>query len=99
MIPKVHHESLYDIPEEALIQCIKTVKRVGKGIKDAIRCDGLNIGMNNGRPAGQIVFHAHFHVIPRFLGDGLTHWPGKKMDAGQMGILGREIKDSVQKVK
>lgn len=31
--------------------------------------DGYNVGFNAGRSAGQTVFHAHLHVIPRFVGD------------------------------
>ena len=35
-----------------------------------IRCEGVNLFLADGEAAGQEVFHAHLHVIPRFLGDG-----------------------------
>ena len=35
---------------------------------------GLNLGMNNYESAGQLVHHAHFHLIPRHAGDGLSLW-------------------------
>lgn len=41
----------------------------------ATGCDGVNIVQNNGPAAGQAVFHAHVHVIPRFEGDGLLKVP------------------------
>lgn len=99
VIPKAHSESIYTLPESDLLHCAKVIQKVAKGLKDAVRCDGLNVGMNNGRAAGQVVFHAHFHVIPRFLSDGLTHWPGKKMDAGQLAMLGTDIKASIERMK
>jgi histidine triad (HIT) family protein len=38
--------------------------------------DGYNLLCNNGRAAGQIVEHLHFHIIPRNAGDGLLNrWP------------------------
>ena len=41
----------------------------------AMNADGINIGMNNRQAAGQVVMHAHLHVIPRFRDDGLKTWP------------------------
>ena len=40
----------------------------------AVKAEGINLGMNNREAAGQEVFHAHLHVIPRHKGDGLEHW-------------------------
>ena len=97
VIPKNHHENLYDLPDEEYHACLDSVRKVARAIKESIRPDGLNLGMNNGRSAGQVVFHAHFHLIPRFLTDGLQHWPGKSMDAGMMSILGKDIASCVKK--
>ena len=41
------------------------------------KADGLNVIMNNNRAAGQLVDHAHIHLVPRFEGDGFAHWKGK----------------------
>ena len=38
-------------------------------LKEKYSPDGFNIGVNNGEDAGQTVFHAHIHVIPRYKGD------------------------------
>lgn len=38
-------------------------------LKDKFKFDGLNIGLNNGKAAGQTIFHTHWHLIPRRIGD------------------------------
>lgn len=47
--------------------------------------DGYNIMQNNGKAAGQLVMHVHFHVIPRFTNDGLHFdWPQQSYKQGEM---------------
>jgi histidine triad (HIT) family protein len=43
-----------------------------------LRCGGFNCVQNNFGPAGQMIFHAHWHIIPRYEADGLPDWPGGK---------------------
>lgn len=74
VIPKKHYENLWELPTDLGNKILEACQIVGKAIIDATNADGLNIGMNNGEAAGQLVFHAHFHVIPRFKNDGHTHW-------------------------
>ena len=45
-------------------------------VKGAFGADGVNIVSNLGEASGQVVFHPHFHVIPRREGDGLIKHPG-----------------------
>lgn len=45
-------------------------------IKEVINPDGINLGINNGKAAGQAVGHAHWHLIPRWHGDGGTSMHG-----------------------
>ena len=60
----------------------------GVGAKD------FNLLQNNGQVAGQIVFHLHFHIIPRFEDD--EHWGGRerrlKMDKDENEKIGKEIR-------
>ncbi|HLC55569.1 MAG TPA: HIT family protein [Candidatus Nanoarchaeia archaeon] len=80
VIPKKHYSSLADFEESDLHDTILAVKRVAAAVRSGTKATGINIGMNNDKAAGQLVLHAHFHVIPRFDGDGLKHWPGKEAD-------------------
>ncbi len=75
VVPKAHYPTLFDIPGDLGQELLEAMQRVGRAVMDATSADGLNIGMNNYQAAGQLVPHAHFHLIPRFATDGLTLWP------------------------
>ena len=74
VIPKKHYPDFLQMPKEDFADFSEALQKVAKAVKKATEADGLNIGINLGQAAGQIVFHAHFHVIPRFEGDGLKAW-------------------------
>ena len=54
--------------------------RLARAVKKATGCDGVNIVQNNEAAAGQIVFHAHFHVYPRWKDDGKLKLPPSAKD-------------------
>ena len=64
VIPKRHNERLTEVPENGQVALLRTLdrmlRRVGRIAPD------YNLALNAGRAAGQIVFHVHFHVIPRY---------------------------------
>ena len=70
IIPKKHYRSIIEIPEADLRQLIVTVKKMAQRIAERLQPDGLTIGWNHGRMAGQIIDHLHIHIMPRFEGDG-----------------------------
>ncbi|WP_210364659.1 HIT family protein [Bacillus sp. REN3] len=71
VIPKVHKENVYQLPEEVAANVFKAVPKIASAIQSAYEPIGLNILQNNGEAAGQSVFHFHMHLIPRFgKGDG-----------------------------
>ncbi|WP_367391870.1 HIT family protein [Lewinella sp. LCG006] len=72
IIPKVHYAELRSIPLATSTAVWEVVKKVEQAIwqTPGLSCEGTNILQNNGAAAGQDVFHAHFHVIPRLSGDG-----------------------------
>jgi len=85
VVPKGHYENIYEIPDDCVGEMMKTVKKVALAIKAATQADGINIGMNNEKAAGQAVFHAHIHIIPRYFNDGFTAWESdKKYKDGEM---------------
>ena len=74
VVPKKHFEDFVHIPKQELQGLAEAVQQVAKAVRESVKADGINIGLNIGRAAGQLVFHAHFHVIPRYADDGLKHW-------------------------
>lgn len=84
LIPKEHCENLLDFPEELEERFMETAKRVADGVVHATGADGFNLSMNNGSAAGQEIFHAHFHIIPRFEGDGHEHWSKTSYDTDEI---------------
>lgn len=93
VIPKVHHMNLYETPDEILAHVMTVVKKLSIAIKGALNADGINIEMNNDPVAGQIIFHTHIHIIPRFSGDGFTHWHGARgYNEGETDTVSTKIK-------
>ncbi|OIP65785.1 MAG: HIT family protein [Candidatus Yonathbacteria bacterium CG10_big_fil_rev_8_21_14_0_10_43_136] len=96
VIPKVHHLNLYETPDKTLARMMTVVKKLSIAIKSALSADGINIEMNNDPIAGQIIFHTHLHIIPRFSGDGFTHWHGVRgYNEGEAREVAQKIKNSV----
>jgi histidine triad (HIT) family protein len=52
--------------------------------------------MNNRPAAGQLVMHAHIHVMPRLLNDGFHHWPHKDQTAEQLKSTGEAIRQALK---
>jgi len=92
VIPKDHFENIYTLPDEAMARLGLAVKKVALAVKEGVEADGININMNNEADAGQVIFHAHIHVIPRKSGDGLALWPQKDYAAGEANDVAESIK-------
>lgn len=75
VIPKEHSTNILDITRADWAAVAETVRIVSLAIDKGLGADGVNIGMNNREHAGQVVYHPHVHVIPRFKGDGLKLMP------------------------
>ena len=69
VIPKEHYEFLSQMPEREYLSFMKSLQKVTKALMKYT--DGVNILQNNGKDAGQLVPHVHFHIIPRRPNDGI----------------------------
>ncbi|MBU1247094.1 MAG: HIT family protein [Proteobacteria bacterium] len=97
VIPKGHYPQLGELPIALGNDLLEALKVVGNAVMQAAKAEGLNIGMNNFEAAGQLVMHAHFHVIPRFADDGLTLWPSKKYTSmDEMNSLAETIRNLIK---
>ncbi len=93
IIPKKHFTNMLDAPEKELAELIKVVKKIGTAQVKGLGAHGFNVHQSNNKEAGQVVFHLHFHVLPRRENDGLGfRWnpsPAKEED----------LKDAQEKIK
>ena len=64
IIPKKHFVNILDMPISLSQELIEAVKRVAE-IKLKEGAESFNLAMNNGREAGQVIMHAHIHILPR----------------------------------
>lgn len=65
VIPKEPAENILDLSHEGAAAMMATTQRVAKAVKKSLNAPGIMLAMLNGAPAGQSVFHVHFHIIPR----------------------------------
>lgn len=92
VISKAHHSNLLDTPDEDVTAILAVVRKVGKALMNATGAEGFNVLQNNFFAAGQQVFHAHWHVIPRGAEDGLSLWPqGAYSDSQAMLAMAERI--------
>ncbi len=92
VVPKAHFAD-YASADEATLSAIAQVgQKMGKALMSALGAPAFNIGVNNGRAAGQLVDHLHLHVIPRFEGDGHEHWHGRPYAEGEMEEVGQKLR-------
>ena len=68
VIPKESAENLLDLSPESAAAMMATTQKIAKAVKKGLNAPGIMLAMLNGAPAGQSVFHVHFHVIPRARG-------------------------------
>lgn len=69
VIPKRHVPSIWELSAEEYVDLFNLVREVKALIQDRFEPQGINVGANCGEAAGQTVFHAHVHIIPRYSGD------------------------------
>lgn len=72
VVPKAAARNLLDIAPDELTNLILVAQRVGKAAKLAFNADGLTVAQYSEAAGGQMVFHIHFHVLPRFDGKALN---------------------------
>ena len=96
VIPKQHFEKLHECPAELLGQVCSRLGKIAGAVAAAMQSDGYNLLCNNGRAAGQLVEHLHFHIIPRNAGDGVfCRWPSYKYPEGKAETIAEKIRGNL----
>lgn len=74
VVPKVHHEDLLSLPPHVASALGSKLPALCSAVVRATGAEGFNVIVNNGKVAGQTIFHGHWHIIPRFR-DDTVNWP------------------------
>lgn len=80
VIPKTPSRNLLDAADETLATVMPVVAKLARAVKKAFDADGVRIAQFNETPAGQTVFHLHFHVVPIYDGVPLKRHVGGMLD-------------------
>jgi histidine triad (HIT) family protein len=98
VIPKSPARNLLDVEDQALAQLAVTLKKIANGIKAAVNANGMTVVQNNESAGGQVVFHLHFHLIPRFAGDGWRFGPGPMRPLEALEPTAAKIRAALEKI-
>ena len=87
MIPREHHENLYDIPAEVGHAVWDLTQQVAVAMRTSYGCEGISTRQHNEPSGNQDVWHLHVHVFPRFADDRLyeQHRRARWVGPGERG--------------
>jgi histidine triad (HIT) family protein len=96
VIPKRHFARLHQCPAEILGRVASCLVKITDAVMTGMNCDSYNLLCNNGRAAGQVVEHLHFHIIPRKINDSVfDRWPAYKYKQGQAETIAARIRQNL----
>lgn len=97
IIPRTHCPTFIEVPEAELISIVRATKIVSQAMVDALKPPGFNIFSNNGRAAGQSIFHFHLHITPRYDDDNIKFvLKLKKYSGDDMAVYADRIRQHIQ---
>ncbi len=88
--------NLLDEDAATLTALIVRVQRIARAVVAALQPDGVRVAQFNGAPAGQTVFHLHFHVIPVYEVATLAAHGGGKADPAELEAIAGKIRAALQ---
>jgi histidine triad (HIT) family protein len=97
VLPKTHVTKLSKLEGEYLPGLMLALKKVAIAIEDALQPEGLNVFLNQGEVAGQVVPHLHIHLVPRNRGDGLEFiTPKAEMTVEEFNKISKKISSLIK---
>lgn len=93
VICKEEYPDIFALPDDVLLATARTTQRVATALRDALKPDGINVIQNNGAAAGQVVFHYHVHLIPRWDGDAAVRlWRPQEADQQDLEAVAAQLR-------
>jgi histidine triad (HIT) family protein len=96
VIPKTKAVNIFDVDDDTLVKLIRTVRKVAPAVRDAMRAGGILVQQFNEADAGQMVFHIHFHIIPRWRDVKLRPHSGEMEDAAVLAANADKIRAALK---
>ena len=89
ILTREHREDLLAMTDDEMREAALLMRDLGGAVKRAMKCVGINFINNLGPIAGQVVMHAHFHILPRYENDGVSMKFGQKklLDEDKAALL------------
>jgi histidine triad (HIT) family protein len=96
VITKEPAENIFELSPEGATALIATTQKVAKAVKKGLGVPGIMIAQLNGAPAGQSVFHVHFHIIPRSGGADFRLHARSMESPDRLKVLADKIKAALE---
>lgn len=96
VVPKAPSRNLLDMDGSTIGPLFAAVQKVARAVKQATGADGITITQFNEAPAGQSVFHAHVHVLPRWTGVPLRPHTGEMADGETLAAHAQKIRAALR---
>jgi histidine triad (HIT) family protein len=94
VVPKKPARNLLDADPALLGPLIAVTQKITIAAKQAFKADGIMVAQFSEQPAGQTIFHLHFHVIPRFEGVALLP-EGTKGNMMEVEMNARKLREAL----
>lgn len=95
VIPKKFAQNIFDVDDTTLAVVMRTVRRIAPAVRDSVGAHGVHINSNHGAAAGQIVFHLHFHIIPRHDHSEFSFWSQKEYPENDAVMIAEKIRQAL----
>jgi histidine triad (HIT) family protein len=95
VVPKSPARNLFDVSMPDLQATIATVQKVARAAREGMEADGITIQQFNEGAGGQVVFHLHFHILPRWTGVPLRPHTGEMAPPEALSGHARQIREAL----
>ncbi len=97
IVPVVHADNFLEMPPDTLHAMTDAAKKIAEAIKRTdLKMEGFVLQMNTGKAAGQSVFHAHLHIIPRYEGEPPEKKPEVMVPQEELALVAAKIRAALR---
>ena len=97
VIPKKHHKNIFDVDQKSLAATMEAVRKIAPAIRDSVGALGVHINSNHEAEGGQVVFHLHFHIIPRHSRADYEFWPKVEVTTEETSAIAEKIRTLLER--